>query len=222
MANRRVTPDRLSLHDLRIGWVDHFFTDNLDQGTSTAIARSLSALSRAGGRIDDIRLAPLTDISTLQEFGGITAIESYTTHRDWIREKAHLYDPRVLSRIQRGEKALAWQYLELLERRRVWISAMKQTMLNYDILLSPTVAITSPPLAQFEPHPDADEHFIKTNALILRNTSTVNLLDGCAISIPCHQPDEMPVGLMVWSFACNDDRILASARLIEQALRAVK
>lgn len=219
MANRQVKLDARGLRDLRIGWVDHFFTDDLDHYTSTAITRSLNALSRAGAQIENIRLAPLAEISTLQEFGGITAIESYAIHRDWIREKAHLYDPRVLSRILRGEKAQAWQYLELLQRRQRWISAMQRAMLDYDILLSPTVATTSPQLALFAPHAKADDHFTKINALILRNTSIVNLLDGCAISVPCHHPDEMPVGLMVWSYAFNDDRMLASARHIEQVLR---
>jgi hypothetical protein len=27
--------------------------------------------------------------------------------------------------------------------------------------------------------------FFRVNALLLRNTSVVNMLDGCAISIPC-------------------------------------
>jgi Asp-tRNA(Asn)/Glu-tRNA(Gln) amidotransferase A subunit family amidase len=96
---------------------------------------------------------------------------------------------------------------------------MQRAMLDYDILLSPTVATTSPQLALFAPHAEADDHFTQINALILRNTSIVNLLDGCAISVPCHHPDEMPVGLMVWSYAFNDDRMLASARHIEQVLR---
>ena len=43
-----------------------------------------------------------------------------------------------------------------------------------------------------------DEAFFATNALLLRNPSVVNFLDGCALSLPCHRPGEMPVGLMVW------------------------
>jgi hypothetical protein len=33
-------------------------------------------------------------------------------------------------------------------------------------------------------------------ALLLRNTSVVNMLDGWAISLPCHEAGALPVGLM--------------------------
>jgi amidase/aspartyl-tRNA(Asn)/glutamyl-tRNA(Gln) amidotransferase subunit A len=44
------------------------------------------------------------------------------------------------------------------------------------------------------------------------------MLDGCAVSIPCHVPDELPVGLMVWSGALRDDSVLNVARQIELLL----
>jgi hypothetical protein len=62
-------------------------------------------------------------------------------------------------------------------------------------------------------NPDQDtardtEAFFSVNALLLRNTSVVNMLDGCALSLPCHTPDELPVGLMVWHAAGRDDPVL--------------
>jgi Asp-tRNA(Asn)/Glu-tRNA(Gln) amidotransferase A subunit family amidase len=44
------------------------------------------------------------------------------------------------------------------------------------------------------------------------------MLDGCAISIPCHAPDELPVGLMLWHGALRDDTVLNIALQAEQAL----
>ena len=44
------------------------------------------------------------------------------------------------------------------------------------------------------------------------------MLDGCAISIPCHTPDELPVGLTVWAGALHDDTVLNIALQIEQLL----
>ena len=54
----------------------------------------------------------------------------------------------------------------------------------------------------------SDEEFFRVNALLLRNPSVVNMLDGCAISIPCHAPGELPVGLMIWQSAMRDDTVL--------------
>jgi len=47
----------------------------------------------------------------------------------------------------------------------------------------------------------------------------VNMLDGCAISIPCQNADEAPVGLMIWHGAMRDDAVLNIAWAIEQSLQ---
>jgi aspartyl-tRNA(Asn)/glutamyl-tRNA(Gln) amidotransferase subunit A len=77
------------------------------------------------------------------------------------------------------------------------------------------VPIVAPPIA---PLIGSDELFQATNALLLRNPSVVNQLDGCALSLPCHAPGEMPVGLMVWGLALADDAVLDAALAIEAAL----
>jgi len=46
------------------------------------------------------------------------------------------------------------------------------------------------------------------------------MLDGCAISIPCHDSAELPVGLMLWHGALHDEAILNLALRVESALAA--
>ena len=65
-----------------------------------------------------------------------------------------------------------------------------------------------------------DATFFAANALVLRNPSIVNFLDGCALSVPCHDGDELPVGLMVWSSAGRDDAVLDAGLAVEAALAA--
>jgi len=77
------------------------------------------------------------------------------------------------------------------------------------------VPIVAPPIAELEASDDA---FFTANALLLRNPSIVNMLDGCALSLPCHARDEMPVGLMVWGAALCDDAVLDASLAIEAAL----
>jgi aspartyl-tRNA(Asn)/glutamyl-tRNA(Gln) amidotransferase subunit A len=45
------------------------------------------------------------------------------------------------------------------------------------------------------------------------------MLDGCAISLPCHAAGELPVGLMLWHAALHDDAVLAIALQAERALQ---
>jgi amidase/aspartyl-tRNA(Asn)/glutamyl-tRNA(Gln) amidotransferase subunit A len=45
------------------------------------------------------------------------------------------------------------------------------------------------------------------------------MLDGCALSLPCHMAGELPVGLMVWHGALHDDAVLNVGLQIEQILQ---
>ena len=129
------------------------------------------------------------------------------------------YDARVAQRIRHGERMNAADYIDLLDARRDWIDRMAAAMHGFDAMLSPTVPIVAPRIA---PLVASDEAFFATNALLLRNPSVVNLLDGCALSLPCHAPGEMPVGLMVWSGPLRDDTVLEASLAIEAALAATR
>jgi amidase/aspartyl-tRNA(Asn)/glutamyl-tRNA(Gln) amidotransferase subunit A len=92
---------------------------------------------------------------------------------------------------------------------------MEGALEGIDALLSPTVPMVAPPLAALVAD---DGAFFATNGLLLRNPSMVNFLDGCALSLPCHEAGELPVGLMVWSTALRDDEVLDAGLAIEAAL----
>jgi aspartyl-tRNA(Asn)/glutamyl-tRNA(Gln) amidotransferase subunit A len=53
---------------------------------------------------------------------------------------------------------------------------------------------------------------------MLRNPTVVNALDGCAISLPCHEPEQAPVGLMLAGIGGSDVRLLSIAACVEEAL----
>jgi Asp-tRNA(Asn)/Glu-tRNA(Gln) amidotransferase A subunit family amidase len=110
----------------------------------------------------------------------------------------------------------AADYIDLIDARRAWIARTEAALAGFDALLSPTVPIIAPHL---QPLIDSDEAFFAANALLLRNPSLVNLLDGCALSLPCQHPGEWPVGLMIWGLAMTDDRVLGVALAVERALQ---
>ena len=78
----------------------------------------------------------------------------------------------------------------------------------------PTVACLPPPIADTE---DAEQARL-VNLRCLRNTATMNYLDGCAISLPCHQPGEAPVGLMLAASNGQDDELYRLASTVETIL----
>ncbi|HEU5293606.1 MAG TPA: amidase [Burkholderiaceae bacterium] len=190
--------------------------DALDTTVAGAFERALRAVRAAGARIDDIVLPELAEVATINASGGFAPPESWAWHRKRMAERGDGYDRRVALRIRRGETMSAADYIDLIHARARWIDRMGDALHGFDAMLSPTVPIVAPVIA---PLVASDEAFFAANALLLRNPSMVNLLDGCALSLPCHRADELPVGLMVWSGALADDTVLSVSLAIESALR---
>lgn len=218
LAARRVTRSNAPLSQYRLAVVPQVMFDGIDSTVARAFERSLQALRVAGARIEELALPQLDELAGLQASGGFSAAESYAWHRRLLADHAAHYDPRVLTRIQRGAAISAADYLDLQQARRDWIPRVEQALKGYDAVLSPTVPIVAPPLAEVSPGGERDEAFFRINGLLLRNPSVVNMLDGCAITLPCHAPGELPVGLMVWQGAMRDDVVLNLALQIENLL----
>ena len=76
---------------------------------------------------------------------------------------------------------------------------MEAALAAFDALLSPDRADRR--AADRAARRRATTAFFAANGLLLRNPSIVNLLDGCALTLPCHAEGELPVGLMLWAAA---------------------
>jgi len=90
-------------------------------------------------------------------------------------------------------------------------------MAPFDALAMPTTALVAPPLAELEA---SDEAYFRANARALRNPSVINFLDGCALSIPCHERGTAPVGFMIGGPSGSDRRLLAVGLAVERVLTA--
>jgi len=178
----------------------------------------LNTLRAAGAHIDEIDLRELNELTAMMSTGGFSPAESYAWHRQRIVQDVERYDPRVAQRVLRGRDMKAHEYMDLLQARQHWIGRVETTLLGYDAVLSPTCPIVGPLISDMAPGEQRDAEFFRTNALLLRNTSAINTLDGCGISLPCHAQGELPVGLMAWHAAMHDDTVLQLALLLEPLL----
>ena len=215
LAARRVAPDPRPLAARRFVVVRTLMLDGLDAAVEAAFSTAVARIRDAGARVDTIDLPPLDEIPALTRDGGLPAAESWAWHRELLAREGVRYDPRVAARIRRGA-AITPEALAALHRLRAdWIGRMGAALGGWDAALAPTVPMVAPPIA---PLRDDDARFFETNARLLRNPSVVNLLDGCAITLPCHRPGTAPVGLMLWSLRDRDDALLAAAAQVEALL----
>lgn len=192
--------------------------EGLDAQVAANFERSLSNLSRAGAKITHIALKEIADLGSIQSRGGFSApeVQSWMVPAGlWPARRAEL-DPRVAQRIAMADSMSAADYVRLQLARKQWIAQTEQALQGFDAVLSPTVPLVAPPIADVAPADGAnsaqdarrDAEFFRINALMLRNTSVVNLLDGCAISLPNHERGNLPTGLMVWHAGGTDAQIL--------------
>jgi aspartyl-tRNA(Asn)/glutamyl-tRNA(Gln) amidotransferase subunit A len=189
--------------------------DELDDEVALAFERGLEALSRRGALVERIEVPEFLDVGMMNTKGGFAAAESYAWHRYLIVSQGDVYDPRVSLRILRGEAISAADYIDLLEARKSLIARIAVRLAPYDALVMPTTAIAPPRIADLAD----DKAYAKANLLSLRNCTLINMIDGCAISLPCHREGEVPVGLMLAASGGSDRRIFELAAAMEAVIR---
>ncbi|OZI27093.1 amidase [Bordetella genomosp. 7] len=204
------------LEGLRLAVPTTLALDGVDEHVGRSFSAALSRLSEAGARIDEIEVPEFAQLAAINAKGGFTASEAWAWHRDLIARAADRYDPRVVSRIRRGAEMSAADYLDLLDAREAWVAAVEHRIAAYDAVLMPTVPVVAPKVADLAASDDA---YYAANGLILRNPTFINFLDGCAVSVPCHEPGTAPAGLMIAGANGADRRILSIGMAVEDLLQ---
>ncbi|QDL96657.1 amidase [Rhodopseudomonas palustris] len=203
------------LKGMRIAVPTTVALDDLDAAVTAAFDRALKTLSSHGAIIEKIEVPEFAEVAPLGAKGGFAAAESYAWHRYLIVAQGDVYDPRVRERILRGETQSAADYVDLVNARKSLIARASARLAPYDAVAMPTTAIAAPTIAELAD----DKAFTKANLLTLRNCTLINMIDGCAISLPCHQDGEPPIGLMLAGVNGADREIFEVAAGLEAVIR---
>lgn len=196
---------------LRIGVARAFFYEGLDPEIASAIEEALRVLQEITKlSLQEITLEIPTD-RTLQ------AAESYAAHAQSAASHPELYQPETLRRILAGKDtaaaAIAQGRSELAQQRRGIASVFESK--NVDLLVTPTVPIPAPTIAELEQNP---EQLRPCEILLLRNTRPFNVWGVPAISIPCgFTKNGLPIGLQIAGPRGGELQVLQLAHAFEQA-----
>ncbi|HWN79960.1 MAG TPA: amidase [Bradyrhizobium sp.] len=216
LANETIVPlQPRQIKGMRLAAPTTVALDELDDEVARTFERALETLSRQGALIERIAVPEFLDVGVMNTKGGFAAAESFAWHRYLIVSHGDVYDPRVSLRILRGESISAADYIDLLEARKSLIARATVRLAPYDALILPTTANAPPRIADLAD----DKAFTKANLLSLRNCTLINMIDGCAISLPCHREGEVPVGLMVAASGGSDRRVFELAAAMEDVIR---
>lgn len=202
------------LRGLQAGIVQGFALEGLDATVATAYAQALKKLGAAGLVLKDTALPEIDSITCVNNNGGIPAPEAYAIHRDRLKSHGSEIDQNVRARIERAATMNAADYIANIRARMGAVARADVAMSDFDVLVMPTTPIVAPTISEL----GSAEGFNRLNPLVLRNPSTVNFLDLCAISLPIRLGNELPCGLMLVGRHNHDARLLQIAAAIEPLL----
>jgi aspartyl-tRNA(Asn)/glutamyl-tRNA(Gln) amidotransferase subunit A len=212
MAGEQPAPLRpVSLAGLRFGIPQGLLLKDFDNTVGTRFGAAKKSLGDAGVRLTDEPMPLIDAMMAANAKGGFAPAEAYAIHRENLAKRAADFDPNVRVRIERGAKLLAADYVELSRERARLVRAMDAQLAQFDAFVLPTTPIVAPTIAEMK---DSDT-FQTKNMLLLRNTSTWNFFDMCAISIPV-PGSGLPVGLMLVARNGHDRRLFEIAAGIER------
>lgn len=197
----------------RIAVPKNFFFDGIDRHVASDFERYVEQMREAGAYIEEIELEPLERLSAINAKGGFAAAEAYSWHQNLLNEFPDQYDPRVSSRIAKGEVQTAADYILLLNERNRFVSDMENALDKFDAFAFPTVPIVAPKISELE---ENEELYTRVNLLMLRNSSVVNFLNGCAINMPMQQEGDPPTGITLAGIRGTDAKIFEVSRLLSE------
>ncbi len=172
---------------LRIGLPRAYFFEQLEDDVAQAVEAAVAALRAAGAEVREV-MVPHLEVAAAA-FAPIISAEAAAYHQRWLRERPQDYGEDVRQRLFQGLLYPAVDYVNAQRARRWVLDGFLQVLKEVDVLLTPTVPVTAPPI----PGPA-----VATPNPLTRCTFPVNLTGLPALSLPCgFDRQGLPVGLQI-------------------------
>lgn len=209
------TLERPDLFGVRIGVARTRAWEEGQDDVVEAARAALRELESHGARVVSVELPELDAAFDLYVSGRIVPPECLAFVEERLPDWMELLHVTVGKRLRDAAAVTAREYLDALSRRRRLQAAAAPRLEAVDVVATPTVAFTPVRLSEVE---DLEE-YMRQNRRITCATNPVNVLDLCAISIPCGlDRSGMPVGLQLIGRNSEDERLLAVALAAERVL----
>ncbi|UCD67731.1 MAG: amidase [Betaproteobacteria bacterium] len=200
---------------LRLAFAQTVFFDDADDQVAAMVRATGDVFRGLGAQVSSVAFPQAQQAVDLNPRGLVIAAEAYTLNRELLDNHFDELDPVVAYRMIKGAETPAHEYLRT---ELNWNSLRKKTMTqlaNIDALLCPTVMIPATPVAEVARDID---RYSKRNVQCLRNTSVGNILNLCAVTVPCGiTSDGLPVGLMIYGKSFDEAMVLRIARAYQKA-----
>jgi aspartyl-tRNA(Asn)/glutamyl-tRNA(Gln) amidotransferase subunit A len=199
--------------NLRVGVPRDFFFDDLHPDIAAATEKAIDIFRQLHAEIRDLKLRDFKiEVSTDRM---LASAEAYVYHKPFVEQSPDLYQPGTLARIQSGATISASDALAASRELQSSRNDIQKVFEEVDVLLTPTVPIPPPAIADLQSHP---EDLRPQELLMLRNTRPFNVWGIPSISIPCgFTKDGLPIGLQLAAAPWRGVALLQAAQAYEQS-----
>ena len=199
------------VNGMRVGWLRHFYEDDMtaDDETRQAMSESAELLRSLGADVKEVRARPLLDYHDCKLILG--AAEFWAVHERDFAEKFHLYGEDLRTKTFQGAMLSAADYIQAQRFRRKLASDMLATIEPFDVLLT---AINFRPAPRIEDKPRGRNDFIQQPNI----TAVFNVTAMPAISI-CNgfSRNGLPLACQIAGRPFDEQTILRVAHALEAA-----
>ncbi|MDH3580891.1 MAG: amidase [Hyphomicrobiales bacterium] len=204
-----------ALDGIRIGLAEQHFWDGCPDDIAGAVRDALGELEKAGATLVPVELPEVEEAYALFRQGSVVSSELRAFVESELPDWQDTLDPNVSFRMS---SALDLDDEEII-RRRARLTEIASTanagIKGVDIVITPTVPLTAPALADVVD----GKAYSAANLQTLKNTCIGNILEFCAITLPVALDAKgIPVGLQCMGAANTEERLLSAALAIERKL----
>lgn len=200
---------------LRLAFAETTFFDDVDPEVEKAVREAGKVFSALGAPLSSIAVPEVAAAWAEEHRGLLLPAEGCVQNRDLLDQHLDELDPVIGPRMLIGRTLSAPDYILLLRRYAKLQAQVCETLRDVDALIVPTTMAPAWPVAKIDASP---ESYLDYNMRVHRNTGIGNILDLCAVSVPCgFTAQGLPIGLQIYAKPFCEDMALRVAYAYEQA-----
>lgn len=196
---------------LRIAFSPALGYATVDPEITASVTAAAAVFGELGATVEDANpgfASPRDAFHTLWAAGGAKVLSAFGS-----AERAGM-DPGLVAMAEAGARYSAVDYLGAEAVRAALTQRLNAFLRNYDLLLTPTVAVPPLPVGQDLNDPKTERHWIDWTPF----SYPFNMSRHPAASIPCGTTgDGLPIGLQIVGRLNEDALVLRAARAFESA-----
>ncbi len=200
---------------LRIAFCETTFFDDVDADVERAVRDAAHVFRALGVPVGTMAVPEVAAAWAEPKRPLLIPAEACAVNAVLLDQRLTELDPVIGPRMLTGRSLSAPDYFALLARLKDLQRDVCWTLRDVDAFIVPTTMSPARPIAEF----DADlDRYLAYNWRVHRNTGLGNLLNLCAVSVPCGFTVEgLPIGLQIYAKPFQEDIALRVAYAYEQA-----